>query len=141
MATEAGSPLARRAEAIGIDPADPKYDTEYGGYTGGPLCPWCLRHQADHPRLRCDVLVAENPGGHGCSLCLELADDPDMNRRCRRCADRERAEAAAARRGRRRFTTGDRKIYVPDGHGCVERLHPTEAALDRLEREGPDRGW
>lgn len=129
-----------RAEALGIDPDDPKYHPLGGHYfkAGDTLCPWCLRHPVRLPRLHCDVAQAEAQEDEvGCVWCGEPA--PMETRRCERCAAREKRDAEAARR-RYSGPPRSRAIYRDDGHGCVERVHPTELMIERLEKTGPEGG-
>ena len=135
--------LRERAIAVGIDPDDPIYHDPHPdeGWRMGEdrICSWCYRHKERNPRLRCDVIRAESPEAtQACAYCQEVADS-DRPRLCQKCADREEANR---RRWQSRWKRGSRAVRRDDGCGDVERVHPTELAIERLERSGPeDGGW
>jgi hypothetical protein len=123
-----------RALALGIDPDDPRYDERHN--RDGQVCDWCHRHDTARPRLICDVqraegeaLAAEGKPHEPCSICRE----PRNQTRGTLCPECQARSAYAAKQERRRKARS-RSMYLDDGLGCVERLHPTEAAL--LARDG-----
>lgn len=135
--------LEDRAKAVGINPDDHRYkaDPHFTGFTfGDEWCPWCHRHGTTRPRLRCDVQQAEYALMDAettakCYRCHEPFTGKQFTL-CGECAARDAYEAKKERRWRFNRSTA---VYRPDGHGCVERVHPTELKLlsgDRGE-EGP----
>lgn len=128
--------LRDRAKALGINPDDRSYS---GGGTFGPgdkPCGWCHLHAVRNPRLRCDCQQAEaaivrNNGGEAfaCSRCHEPTPKPGSI-----CTDCQATDAAQAKKERRRPRRFSSAAYRDDGYGCVERVHPTELLLNRLDR-------
>jgi hypothetical protein len=122
--------LRDRAAAVGIDPDDPRYDNagEFG--MGDEWCPWCLRHGTTRPRLRCDVQQAEYAlmDAETTAKCYRC-HEPFTGKQFTLCGECEAQDAMAAKKERQRtpMRTG---FHRPDGHGCVERVHPVEAAVE-----------
>jgi hypothetical protein len=131
-----------RAHALGIDPDDPRYRTESSTFgVGEEWCPWCLRHGTTRPRLRCDVQQAEYAlmdaeTAAKCYHCHEPFTG-EKHTLCPECQARDAYEAKKERK-RRRFTRSN-AVYRDDGHGCVERIHPTELKL--LAGDRGEEGW
>jgi hypothetical protein len=122
-----------RAEAVGIDPDDPRYDNagEFG--MGDTWCPWCHAHGTTRPRPMCDIQQAEadqmREAGLSVAKCSRCRDpyegETPAGRLCPTCQSRDDAAASRPYRGPR-FRS--RAQYVDDGHGCVERA--TFAEID-----------
>lgn len=129
--------LRERANALGINPDDPRYSTGSTFSAGDTWCSWCHYHAVRNPRVRCDCQQAEaaiirNNGGeaHACFRCHEPTPEPGSI--CGECRASEAAKSKDDRRYRRRLSSA---LYADDAHGCVERVHPTELKILNPEPE------
>jgi len=82
-------------------------------------------------------LVAQ--GINACPVCWREHDGPEGHF-CAICIGARQTVATAGHP--EAWASANRRVYRPDGYGCVERVHPTELAIERLDRSGPeDGGW
>ena len=133
-ASERVQGLFRRAiKLYGLDPSDP----DYGIYRrdGSDLCRVCRSHGETTKRLPCDLEMAranEMEGlGFAAAFCRgcrqafpEMLADDEANPNCPAC------RPVNSMRG-----------YVSDGHGCVEKQHPSERYFDSRPVAGSRRAW
>jgi len=116
-----------RLERYGIREADPRYHRGLETVSGaGTPCDICQLHDAESPRVRCDLARAEiaelGPDAHPCRICREATVGSAL---CDTCGD-----TYAVVSGRRHLFPHHRR--TADGQGCVERLSNVERI--RLER-------
>ncbi len=116
-----------RLERHGIREDDQRYFRGLEPFSGaGTPCDICQLHDAESPRVRCDLARAEiaelGPDAHPCRICREATVGSAL---CDTC---EQTYAVVEKR-RWRFPHHRR---TADGQGCVERLSNVERI--RLER-------
>ncbi len=122
MTHPARTAFLARLDRHGIRESDPRYfrglDTVGGA---GTPCDICFKHDAESPRVRCDLARAEiaelGPDAHPCRICREATAGSAL---CDTC---EETYAVASSPRVARFPHHDR---VADGVGCVERTHAVE---------------
>lgn len=131
--------LLERAKALGINPDDRSYSSGSTFGIGDKWCPWCHKHAVRNARLLCDCQQAEaammREAGeevYACFRCHEPHGKPGSL--CASCSATD-AEAKEMRRYRRVLI---KAMYVDDGHGCVERVHPTELLISQGDRGKED---
>lgn len=121
-----------RAEALGLDPEDPRYinqDASFG--IGEERCPWCRAHGTARPRLLCDIQQAEYAlmdarTAAKCYRCHEPFTGI-KHTLCGVCEARDKKEAKRYQRHGNTFQS--RSLRLADGHGCVEAVSFAERDL------------
>lgn len=73
-------------------------------------------------------------GGNPCPVCWKGHDGPE-DHFCADCITPQPTPTATQPEVR---VSADGKVYRPDGHGCCERVHPTEL---KAEDRGPEVEW
>ena len=133
--------LAREYAEYGINPHDEKYHRPPQTWPdyNQPLCRWCYGHRMDRPRFYCDLQLAKaeriyaegNSVGECCRCHAAMPSEKPEGKVwartqevCRHC------DHPPPTRHKPEIIGG----YRADGHGCVEKVHPTELAL--MAREG-----
>jgi len=123
----ARTPFLARLERHGIREDDPRYFRGIESVAGaGTPCDICQLHDAESPRVRCDLARAEiaelGADAHPCRICREATVGSAL---CDACEE----TYAVVEKRRWRFPHHRR---TDDGKGCVERLSNVERI--RLER-------
>lgn len=128
MTHPARTAFLAKQEKYGFHEDDPRYfvagETTRGA---GTPCDMCFRHDAENPRLRCDLnraeiadLASQGITARTCHICRDVTTNKAL---CDRCDVTYEPKPSS----RRRFPFHRREA---DGVGCVERTSNVERIWD-----------